>query len=203
MTTDEGEAPTTTTKHPILVVDDESEILFSLRGLLRQEFELHTAQSGAEALDIMRRHVIHVLMTDQRMPEMTGVELLQQARGACPEAVRIVFTGYADIKAVIDAINQGQIYRFLTKPWDPDELLTVLRQACEEHDRVVEQESLLRDLREHLVRGQELLTALSEPGQGLTREAAQARAGDFTQAGQVLLQRLDRVLAPAASQGSA
>ena len=69
-------------------------------------------------------------MTDQRMPQMTGVELLQRAQEECPEAVRIIFTGYADIKAVIDAINQGQIYRYLTKPWDPDELVAVLRQAC-------------------------------------------------------------------------
>jgi DNA-binding NtrC family response regulator len=190
-------------KHPILVVDDEPEILFSLRGLLRKEFEVATADSGPQAVHILEQQPVHVIMTDQRMPGMTGVQLLSRVRSRYPKAVRIVFTGYADIKAVIDAINQGQIYRFLTKPWDPDELLTVLRQACEEHDRVVEQESLLRDLREHLVRGQELLTALSEPGQGLTREAAQARAGDFTQAGQVLLQRLDRVLAPAASQDPA
>jgi DNA-binding NtrC family response regulator len=146
----------TTTKHPILVVDDESEILFSLRGLLRQEFELHTAESGAEALDIMRRHVIHVLMTDQRMPQMTGVELLQEARGACPEAVRIVFTGYADIKAVIDAINQGQIFRYLTKPWDPDELVAALRQGCDEYDRVTARRHLLLDTRDYINRCQKL-----------------------------------------------
>src|SRR5437764_11709789 len=150
----------TTTKHPILVVDDEAEILFSLRGLLRQEFELHTAESGAEALDIMRRHVIHVIMTDQRMPQMTGVELLQQARGECPEAVRIVFTGYADIKAVIDAINQGQIFRYLTKPWDPDELVSVLHQACEHYDQLAERRRLLRDLRDHVARCGGLLDAL-------------------------------------------
>src|SRR6266436_87150 len=100
----------TTDKHPILLVDDEPEILFSLRGLLRKEFDLHTANSGAEALEVLHRGPIHVIMTDQRMPEMTGVELLRRARGECPEAIRIVFTGYADIKAVIDAINQGQIY---------------------------------------------------------------------------------------------
>lgn len=146
----------TTTKHPILVVDDEEEILFSLRGLLRQEFELHTAQSGAEAIDIMRRHVIHVIMTDQRMPQMTGVELLQQARGECPEAVRMVFTGYADIKAVIDAINQGQIFRYLTKPWDPDELVAALRQGCEEYDRLTARRNLLLDMRDYIKRCQKL-----------------------------------------------
>src|SRR5438445_537437 len=116
----------TTGKHPILLVDDEPEILFSLRGLLRREFELFTAESGAEALEILKQHPIHVIMTDQRMPRMTGVELLRQAQMEHPEAIRIVFTGYADLKAVVDAVNQGHIYRYLTKPWDPDDLLTVL-----------------------------------------------------------------------------
>jgi len=96
-------------------------------------------------------------MTDQRMPEMTGVELLRRARGEHPESIRIVFTGYADIKAVIDAINQGQIYRYLTKPWDPDELLAVLRQACDHYERLAQRRRLLLDLRDHLNRapGQE------------------------------------------------
>jgi DNA-binding NtrC family response regulator len=139
-------------KHPILLVDDEPEILFSLRGLLRRDFELHTANSGAEALEVLHKHPVHVIMTDQRMPEMTGVELLRRARGECPEAIRIVFTGYADIKAVIDAINQGQIYRYLTKPWDPDELAAVLRQACDYYDQLAQRRRLLLDLREHVAR---------------------------------------------------
>jgi DNA-binding NtrC family response regulator len=145
----------TASKHSILLVDDEPEILFSLRGLLRREFDLHTANSGAEALEVMHRQPIHVIMTDQRMPEMTGVELLQRARGESPEAIRIVFTGYADIKAVIDAINQGQIYRYLTKPWDPDELLALLHQACDHHDRLAERRRLLADLRDHIGRSPE------------------------------------------------
>ena len=145
-----------TEKHPILVVDDEEEILFSLRGLLRQDFELYTAASGAEALDLMRRKVIHVLMTDQRMPQMTGVELLEQALTVCPEAVRIVFTGYADIKAVIDAVNQGRIFRYLTKPWDPDELVSALRQGCDEYEKVTARRVLLLDVRDYVKRCQKL-----------------------------------------------
>src|SRR5438067_3758586 len=148
LTTDEVE----TEKHPILLVDDESEILFSVRGLLRTEFELHTAESGAEAMEILRRQPIHAIMTDQRMPNMTGVELLRRAKEERPEAVRMVFTGYADIKAVIDAINQGEIYRYLTKPWDPDELVAVFRQACEYYDRLTQRRLLLLDLRDHLKR---------------------------------------------------
>src|SRR5579871_534900 len=142
-----------TPKHSILLVDDEPEILFSLRGLLRRDFELHTAQSGAEALEVLHRHPVHVLMSDQRMPEMTGVELLRRARGECPEAVRIIFTGYADLKAVVDAVNQGQIYRYLTKPWDPDALLDVLHEACACYDRMSDRRRLLLDLRDFLARG--------------------------------------------------
>ena len=170
----------TTAKHPILVVDDEAEILFSLRGLLRQEFELHTAESGAEALEILRRHAIHVIMTDQRMPQMTGVELLQQARGECPEAVRIVFTGYADIKAVIDAINQGQIFRYLTKPWDPDELVAALRQACEEYDRLTARRNLLLDVRDYVKRCQKLpaTRCCSSSGANILERIEQGLAAD-------------------------
>ena len=169
---------TTATKHPILLVDDEPEILFSLRGLLRREFDLHTAQSGAEALEILRLHPIHVVMTDQRMPEMTGVELLRQTRGACPEAIRIVFTGYADIKSVVDAINQGQIYRYLTKPWDPDELCALLHEACDHFERIAERRRLLLDLREYL---------------GGQQSAPQAE--QVTQTNSEFLTRLDQALA--------
>jgi DNA-binding NtrC family response regulator len=167
----------TVSKHPILLVDDEPEILFSLRGLLRKEFELYTAESGAQALEILHQHPVHVIMTDQRMPQMTGVELLQRAKGDCPEATRIVFTGYADIKAVVDAINQGQIYRYLTKPWDPEELLATLREACEHHDHIAERRRLLLDLREHVRHCQ---TLVKEPS-----------------AGAALLERLDRALGSA------
>ena len=139
-----------TNKHSILLVDDEPEILFSLRGLLRRDFEIHTAESGSAAIDVLKQHAIHVILTDQRMPDMTGVQLLHRVAGDYPQAIRIVFTGYADIKAVIDAVNEGHIYRYITKPWDPDELLSVLRQACAAYDGLVEHQCLLRDLRSFL-----------------------------------------------------
>jgi DNA-binding NtrC family response regulator len=159
----------TATRHSVLLVDDEPEILFSLRGLLRREFELHTAGSGAEALEVLHHHPVHVIMTDQRMPEMTGVELLRRARGECPEAVRIIFTGYADIKAVVDAVNQGQIYRYLTKPWDPDELVALLHEACAHHDRIAERERLLRCARDFVARCQGLPAAPEDAGALLAR----------------------------------
>ncbi len=140
-------------KHPILIVDDESEILFSLRALLRRDFEVYTAESGAQALEVLRQHKVHVIMTDQRMPNMTGAELLSRARDECPQAMRIIFTGYADLKAVIDAINRGEIYRYLTKPWDPDELCLLLREACEHYEAIAERRRLLVELRDHVAQG--------------------------------------------------
>jgi DNA-binding NtrC family response regulator len=187
-------------KRPILVVDDEPEILHSLRGLLRMEFEVHTAQNGFEALEILQQQPIHVVMTDQRMPEMTGVQLLSQVQGESPEAMRIVFTGYADIKAVIDAINQGRIFRYITKPWDPDELRAVLQQACAEYDEIAERKRLLTDLRGHVAQGLVLVQGLQEGTYGTLQPAGQTVVEQFAKAGSAVLERLDRKLAPAQSQ---
>jgi DNA-binding NtrC family response regulator len=174
-------------KCPILVVDDEEDILFSLRALLRRDFEVYTAQGGAQALEVLRAHPVHIIMTDQRMPGMTGAELLSRARGECPEAIRMIFTGYADLKAVVDAINRGEIYRYLTKPWDPDELVTLLHETCDHYEALAERQRLLADVRQHLAEGQAL-----PPGQD---------GGRWAEEGKALLVRLDRALdrsAPAA-----
>jgi DNA-binding NtrC family response regulator len=185
------------TKHSILVVDDEPEILYSLRGLLRMEFEVHTAESGREAIRILQQQPVQVVMSDQRMPEMTGVELLSQVQGEYPDAIRMVFTGYSDIKAVIDAINQGHIFRYITKPWDPDELRAVLRQACEEYDRIVERKRLLTDLRDYQARCLALLEKLREGQFGPLNPTGQADTQQVAEVGSALLNRLDGVLASA------
>src|SRR5438874_6712465 len=134
-------------KRPILVVDDEPDMLFSLKGLLRQEFEVYTASSAAEGLKILEEQVIHLVMTDQRMPQVTGVEFLRQIKNEHPAAMRLIFTGHADINAVIDAINQGSVFRYIAKPWDPEELVAALREAGERYDRLVQRNDLLKDLR--------------------------------------------------------
>ncbi len=113
----------------LLLVDDEPDLLLSLEGLLRQEFQLFTAQSGPEALQIVREQTIQVIMSDQRMPGMMGDELLAQVAKDSPATIRILLTGYADIQDVIRALNTGGLYRYLTKPWDLDELLGVLQDA--------------------------------------------------------------------------
>ena len=136
-------------KRPILVVDDEPEILHSLKGLLRSDFQVHTAGSGADAVRVLQEHPVHLVMTDQRMPQMTGVEFLRRVKSDHPEAIRLIFTGYADVQAVIDAVNQGNVFRYVAKPWNPDELIGVLREAGDEYDRLADREHLLADLKAH------------------------------------------------------
>ena len=134
-------------KHPILIVDDEPDVLFSLKGLLRREFELFTAESGDEAIKILNEHPIHVIMTDQRMPGMSGVELMNRARSDHPDAIRIIFTGYADVKAVVEAMNSGGLYRYITKPWDPDELIETLQMAARRYEADVARRQFAQQVR--------------------------------------------------------
>jgi response regulator RpfG family c-di-GMP phosphodiesterase len=158
-------------KHSVLLVDDEPEILFSLKGLLRREFNLYTAESGSEALEILQLHPIHVVMTDQRMPEMSGVELMSRIKVDHPDAIRMIFTGYADIKAVIEAINSGGLFRYITKPWDPDELVDVLREAAKRYDAVVERRQILLDTSDHIEQGRRLAERLIEQESSLDHES--------------------------------
>ncbi|WP_315852004.1 hybrid sensor histidine kinase/response regulator [Tautonia rosea] len=139
----------------LLVVDDEPEVLRSLFDLFRLDYRVLTASRGAEALEILGRETVSVIMSDQRMPEMTGVEFLSQARVIRPEATRLLITGYADLKAVIDAINEGHVFRYIAKPWDPEELATVIRQAVEHRNLIVEKQRLIEELRAANLRLQE------------------------------------------------
>jgi response regulator RpfG family c-di-GMP phosphodiesterase len=115
----------------VLYVDDEQTNLFSFKASFRRDFNVLTANSGEEALKLMETEKIHVIVSDQRMPGMTGIELLQQVKVKYPEPIRILLTGYADINAVIDAINKGEVYRYVTKPWNTDELKTIIIAADE------------------------------------------------------------------------
>lgn len=107
----------------LLLVDDESNIINALKRLLRgKNFEILTADSGQAGLDILAQHPVDVIVSDQRMPGMTGVEFLGIAKDLYPDTVRIVLSGYTELHSVTDAVNQGAIYKFLTKPWDDDQL---------------------------------------------------------------------------------
>jgi DNA-binding NtrC family response regulator len=109
-------------KPQVLFVDDEQRVLNSMRIMFRREFDLHFANSGKEALDIIGNVDIDVIVADHRMPQMTGVEVLTQVRSMSPRTVRILLTGYADLDAVEGSINDGEVFRFLTKPCPPDQL---------------------------------------------------------------------------------
>jgi signal transduction histidine kinase len=132
----------------ILVVDDEPEVLHSVHDLLRINYQVVTCTGGTEAIERLRADPeVSVILSDQRMPGMTGVQVLHQAQAIRPEATRLLFTAYADIHAVIDAINQGHAFRYITKPWEPEELEAVIRQAVERRDLIVERNRLMTELK--------------------------------------------------------
>jgi response regulator RpfG family c-di-GMP phosphodiesterase len=145
----------------LLFVDDEPSILSSLRRLFRPHgYRILTAESGAEALDLMAREQVDLVISDMRMPEMDGAQLLNQVRLRWPGAVRVLLTGYADISSTIAAINQGEIYRYIPKPWDDRDIVLIVRDGLErrrlelENARLLEltrsQNEELRGLNAHL-----------------------------------------------------
>lgn len=188
------------TKRPILVVDDEPEMLYSLKRLLRQEFEVFTAASAAEGLEILQSQVIHLVMTDQRMPQVTGVEFLRQIKNEHPAAMRLIFTGHADINAVIDAINQGSVFRYVTKPWDPEDLLDALRDAGGRYDRLVQRNQLLTDLRTYEERCLAFHSGLLSGDQGTLTSGGETEARELGVMGNELIARVDQTLAAALNE---
>jgi len=119
-------------KPKILLVDDEKDNLNALRRLLRHEFEVLTAENGNEALEVVRKNPdLDVLVSDQRMPGMTGSEFFQQVQTFAPKPTRMLLSGFADLEAVIEAVNKGHIWRYVSKPWEPDDLIQTLHQAVE------------------------------------------------------------------------
>lgn len=118
-------------KPRVLLVDDEERILRSLGLLLRMQYQVFATSDGHEALDILRREKIHVLISDQRMPIMSGSELLRQAKDIAPDTIRILLTGYADADAALASVNEGEIFRYITKPWGPKELRDTIAQAAD------------------------------------------------------------------------
>jgi response regulator RpfG family c-di-GMP phosphodiesterase len=137
-------------KHCLLVVDDEPDVCDSVHDLLRREFRVLKAHGAQEAYQLLQDEEVHIIMTDQRMPQITGVEFLTKAKARNPHAIRMLFTGYADIESIIAAINQGHIYQFMKKPWQPEELQAAVRQAAAEYERLSAADEESRRLREQL-----------------------------------------------------
>jgi response regulator RpfG family c-di-GMP phosphodiesterase len=127
----------------ILCVDDEPNILSSLRRLFRGKgYEVHTATSGALGLELMAQQPIDLVISDMRMPEMDGARFLAQVRERWPNTVRLLLTGYSDVQSIQDAINCGEIYRYITKPWDDNDILLTVRHALERHGLELEKQRL-------------------------------------------------------------
>lgn len=150
-------------KHKLLFVDDEESITKALyRIFRRQGYEIHTASSGQEGLEMLKKDKkpFSLIISDQRMPGMTGSQFLEKAKKIFPESIRILLTGYSDMDAIVDAINKGEIHRYIAKPWNDNDLLIQIMQALEQYELRVENKRLLalterknnelRELNEHL-----------------------------------------------------
>lgn len=116
-------------KAKLLFVDDEERILNALRSVFRAQYNVFTASSGPEAMEFLKRFRPHVIISDQRMPEMTGVEFLRQVKDVAPHTVRILLTGYSDLASIVGSINDGEIFRFISKPWDNTDIQKTIAEA--------------------------------------------------------------------------
>jgi len=123
-------------KHSLLIVDDEQENINLLKNILGDDYSLYEAVDAGQALQLLRKHEIHMILTDQRMPGQTGVELLEKAREARPDCVRMLITAYPDVNNAIQAINRGHVHRYIAKPFDSVELKLAIQQELEHLDLV-------------------------------------------------------------------
>jgi response regulator RpfG family c-di-GMP phosphodiesterase len=121
-------------KITILYVDDEENNLTSFKATFRLRYNVITALSGEEALKMLENKHVELIITDQRMPNMTGIEFLEKVLDKFPEPMRLLLTGYADMTAVIDSVNKGKIFHYLTKPWNEEEVEKTLKRAIEAYE---------------------------------------------------------------------
>jgi DNA-binding NtrC family response regulator len=134
--------------HGILLVDDEPNVISALeRALLDEPYTIYTAESGEKGLDLLSRTKVKVIVSDERMPGMGGAEFLSMVKELYPPVVRIMLTGQASVESTMKAVNKGEIYRFLIKPWDDTELILSIRSAVEKYDMEEENRRLLRTIR--------------------------------------------------------
>ncbi|MBN2426671.1 MAG: sigma-54-dependent Fis family transcriptional regulator [Calditrichaceae bacterium] len=146
----------------VLIVDDQKEILNSLSRLFKNEYQVITANSGEEAIKVLKQIIVAVILSDQRMPRMDGTSFLQKAKDIQPDAIRILITGYSDIEATVEAVNKAQIFQYVSKPFEPEELKQIINRAIDHyrlsrenkklHDELIEKNKLLQIENEALVR---------------------------------------------------
>ena len=133
-------------KNKILIVDDEEDILFTLRYLFGEEYEVFTTSKSTEAYDIVRDKEIHVLITDQKMAGLDGVSLLKQIRENFPQVIRILMTGYSEMDVAVSAINDGDVFRYVSKPWKPEDFKQIVDTACSKYNEMLQKEAKLQNL---------------------------------------------------------
>lgn len=162
-------------KYCLLIVDDEPNVCDSVHDLLRREFRVLKAHSADEGYRIMQEEEVHIIMSDQRMPQISGVQLLEKVKSRNPRAIRLLFTGFADVESIIAAINQGHVFQFLKKPWQPEELEFAVRQAASEYERLTyadEERSRLMSLVDNLQTRVDALEAEIQGVKALTGASA-------------------------------
>ncbi len=131
-----------------MYVDDEAHNLTSFVATFRMEYKIYTATNGDDALEIMRNNEIKLIITDQRMPEMTGMQLLEKLSPEFPDSVRMILTGFSDIEVIIEAINSGRVFRYITKPWDENELRMTIENARQLFELQKRNRSLMEELQQ-------------------------------------------------------
>jgi len=163
----------------VLIVDDEPRVLESLRMNLGRAFLIETTTEPAEALRLLKRHQFAVIISDLKMPQMSGVELLNHARSIAPRTSRVLLTGFASLQSAVDAINKGGVFRLLTKPSSPPEVESVVREAVEAHNSAIDQGLVSRHI-EQVKRASRVETLAEVVGDSLSRMALQFSAVLFS-----------------------
>lgn len=134
--------------YSILYIDDEENNLTSFKSTFRRDYHIHVASTGQEGLEIMEKHNIQLVITDQRMPDMTGIEFLEKIVPLYPDCMRMILTGFSDMEAIIQAINKGNIYRYVSKPWNREDLKITIDSALEVYNLKSQNKHLIQDLQD-------------------------------------------------------
>jgi CheY-like chemotaxis protein len=178
----------------ILYVDDEEQNLISFRYLFKKNFDIHLASSAEEGLEILKNEQIQIILTDQKMPRTTGVEFLKKISTTHPDPIKILLTGYADIGTIIEAINLGEIYRYIPKPFQPEEMLVTLKNAMEVYSLRMQNKELLTTLidtnKQLNIFNEDLEKKVNERTEHLTRTLGEINELKFQQDGDYYLTSL-------------
>jgi DNA-binding NtrC family response regulator len=162
------------TEHTVVIVDDEPNVLNALGRLLRGEnYTLSTTTNPTDVVDLVRRTPVSLIISDYEMPELNGIELLKTVKAISPETIRIILTGKADMQATVQAINEGEVFRFITKPWDDEDLKITVRHALMQYDLWIDNRQLVRTVQAQ----HDALREIEEQYPGISKGAEMRRGG--------------------------